>query len=107
MQLALSSDGSGSAGLVSKVHSGLCVFHPHSQTTGTCTSPNISTKQCCQHFGLLLPTSQSAKGTEKRKLRRRRAGSLHKNPSAVGVNKSGFPWVHEHLPYFLMKEPEL
>lgn len=39
--------------------------------------------------------------------RRRRAGSLHKNLSAAGVNKSGFSWVHEHLPHFLMNEPEL
>lgn len=63
---------------------------------------NTSTQRC------RLPLAQSARGMEKAKpRRRRRAGSLHKNPSAAAVNKSGFPWVHRHLPSFPMNEPEL
>lgn len=51
--------------------------------------------------------SQSAGGEAKEKAQEEGAGSLHKNLSAAGVNKSGFPWVHRHLPHFLMNEPEL
>lgn len=81
--------------------SSLLMDHCHLHVPLT-SAPNIAAGT-----GLLLLAAWSAKGMEARKPRRRRAGSLHKNLSAAGVNKSGLPWVRGHLPYFLMNEPQL
>lgn len=50
---------------------------------------------------MMLPTSQSAKGTETRTLRRREAGSLHKNPRLQRQTSPDPP----SAPYFLQMSP--